>query len=134
MSCKVFVVDDSKFMRMMLSEILESLGCEVTGVDGGRNALAMYEDGQPDLVTMDILMPEMDGIETLEHIKAMNPDAKVIMVTALGMEDYIERAMAVGACGCIIKPFSPEHVKEVLEHVMGCKFDFIDEDDEETEQ
>lgn len=119
MAYKVFVVDDSKFMRMMLGEVITSMGCEVIEVDGGRRAVTMYEHYKPDLVTLDILMPEQDGIETLQQIFDVDPKAKVIMVTALGMEDYIKQAMELGACGFIIKPFSAEQVETVVSQVLG---------------
>ncbi|MGM9999561.1 MAG: response regulator [Candidatus Bruticola sp.] len=119
MAYKVFVVDDSKFMRMMLGEVITSMGCEVIEVDGGRRAVTMYEHYKPDLVTLDILMPEQDGIETLKQLFDVDPNAKVIMVTALGMEDYIKQAMELGACGFIIKPFSAEQVETVLSKVLG---------------
>ena len=119
MAYKVFVVDDSKFMRMMLGEVITSMGCEVIEVDGGRRAVTMYEHYKPDLVTLDILMPEQDGIETLKQIFDFDPQAKVVMVTALGMEDYIKQAMELGACGFIIKPFSDEQVETVVSQVLG---------------
>lgn len=119
MACRVLVVDDSKFMRMMLGEMLESAGCEVIEADNGFDAVTLYEEQHPDLVTLDILMPDLDGIETLQRLNAVHEHVKVIMVTALGMEDYLERAMANGAQGCIIKPFSQEQVTEVVEHVLG---------------
>lgn len=119
MAYRVFVVDDSKFMRMMLGEVLTSMGCEVIEVDGGKCAVTMYEHYKPDLVTLDILMPEQDGIETLKQIFAIDPLAKVIMVTALSMEDYIKQTMELGACGFIVKPFSSEQVKTVAAQVLG---------------
>ncbi len=119
MAYKVFVVDDSKFMRMMLGEVITCMGCEVIEVDGGRRAVTMYEHYKPDLVTLDILMPEQDGIETLKQIFKVDPQAKVVMVTALGMEDYIKQAMELGACGFIIKPFSSEQVETVVAKVLG---------------
>ena len=119
MAYKVFVVDDSKFMRMMLGEVITSMGCEVIEVDGGRRAVTMYEHYKPDLITLDILMPEQDGIETLKQVLDFDPSAKVVMVTALGMEDYIKQAMELGACGFVIKPFSPEQVETVVAEVLG---------------
>ena len=103
----------------MLGEVVTSMGCEVIEVDGGRRAVTMYEHYKPDLVTLDILMPEQDGIETLKQIFDLDPSAKVVMVTALGMEDYIKQAMELGACGFIIKPFSPEQVETVVAQVLG---------------
>ncbi|MGM9992419.1 MAG: response regulator [Candidatus Bruticola sp.] len=119
MAYKVFVVDDSKFMRMMLGEVITSMGCEVIEIDSGRRAVTMYEHYKPDLVTLDILMPEQDGIETLKQLFDTDPNAKVVMVTALGMEDYIKQAMELGACGFIVKPFSAEQVETVLSEVLG---------------
>ena len=95
MAYKVFVVDDSKFMRMMLGEVITSMGCEVIEVDGGRRAVTMYEHYKPDLITLDILMPEQDGIETLKQVLDFDP------------------------CGFVIKPFSPEQVETVVAEVLG---------------
>lgn len=119
MAYSVFVVDDSKFMRMMLAEILNTMGCEVIEADSGSRAVTMYEHYKPDLVTLDILMPEQDGIETLRQLLAVDPDAKVIMVTGLELDDYIKQAMELGAAGFVVKPFSPEQVEQVVAKVLG---------------
>ncbi len=116
---RVLVVDDSKFMRMLLTEKLQKAGCEVIEAECGYDAVDIYRENNPDMVTMDILMPDQDGIETLQQIKEEFPDAKVVMVTALGMEDHIERALSLGAVGCIIKPFAQEQVDEVVHRVLG---------------
>ena len=131
MSCRVLVIDDSKFMRMMLGEILRDAGCEVIELDNGSDAVDMYAAHKPDLVTLDILMPEQDGLVTLQLLKHEYPNCRVVMVTALGMEDYLERAGASGADGAIIKPFSDAQVFGVLERVMGRPFASCSSDDEE---
>ena len=118
MAYRVLVVDDSKFMRLMLGEIMESMGYEVEEAEGGRLAVELYSANSPDLVTLDILMPEQDGLETLRQILKLNPAARVVMVTALGMEDYIKQAMELGASGFIIKPFAPEQVQAVVSKVL----------------
>ena len=97
---------------------LESMGYEVEEAEGGRLAVELYSANSPDLVTLDILMPEQDGLETLRQILKLNPAARVVMVTALGMEDYIKQAMELGASGFIIKPFAPEQVQAVVSKVL----------------
>lgn len=115
----VLIVDDSKFMRMSLGDIITSLGCEVIACDNGLTAITMYERYRPDLITIDILMPDQDGIETLEQLLNLDPQAVAVMVTALGMEDYIDESMKRGARGCIIKPFSKEQIRQVLKCILG---------------
>jgi len=116
----VLVVDDTAFMRSVIREILSSEGFEVAEAENGKVALEIYENIRPDVVTLDIVMPEMDGIEVLKKLKEMDPNAKVIMCTALGEEQILKRAIKMGAKGYVIKPFQPnkvvEEVKKVLEY------------------
>jgi len=115
---RVLIVDDSKFMRMLLGDLLSRNGFEILEAESGEEAVKVYLAERPDLVTLDILMPGRDGIETVQDLRAQDPDARVVMVTALGMEDYIQRALEAGADGFILKPFSPERVLETLREVM----------------
>lgn len=118
MTYRVLIVDDSKFMRMLLADLLTRSGFEVIEAESGEEAINVYLEERPDLVTLDILMPGRDGIETLQDLRAQAPEVRVVMVTALGMEDYIKRALDAGADGFILKPFSPEKVLETLQDVL----------------
>jgi len=118
LSSRILIVDDSKFMRMLLADLLTRNGFEVLEAESGEQAVKVFLEESPDLVTLDILMPGRDGIETLQDLRAQSPDARVVMVTALGMEDYIKRALDSGADGFILKPFSAEKVLETVQEVL----------------
>jgi two-component system chemotaxis response regulator CheY len=115
MGTKVLIVDDAAFMRMMLRDILAKNGFEVVGeADNGKVAVQMYNDLKPDVVTMDITMPEMDGIAAVKEIKAADPAAKVVMVSAMGQQAMVIEAIRSGAADFIVKPFQPDRVLEAL--------------------
>jgi two-component system chemotaxis response regulator CheY len=115
MGTKVLIVDDAAFMRMMLRDILAKNGFEVVGeADNGKVAVQMYNDLKPDVVTMDITMPEMDGIAAVKEIKAADPGAKVVMVSAMGQQAMVIEAIRSGAADFIVKPFQPDRVLEAL--------------------
>lgn len=115
MSKQVLIVDDAAFMRMMLKDILTNGGFSIVGESSnGKEALEAYESLHPDLVTMDITMPEMDGIEAVRKLIKSHPDAKVVMVSAMGQEKLIVEAMEAGAKDFIVKPFQPAKVLETL--------------------
>ena len=118
MSSRILIVDDSKFLRMLLADLLTRNGFEVLEAESGEQAVKVFLEESPDLVTLDILMPGRDGIETLQDLRAQSPEARVVMVTALGMEDYIKRALDSGADGFILKPFSAEKVLETVQEVL----------------
>ncbi|WP_281886462.1 response regulator [Paenibacillus sp. YYML68] len=120
MNPKIMVVDDSLFMRMLLKNVIRELGYEVTmEASNGVEALSLYSDERPDLVTLDITMPEMDGLTALEKIKDLNPNAKVIMVSAMGQQALLIRAVSMGASDFIVKPFSKDRVKEALKRAFA---------------
>lgn len=113
MSKKILVVDDAMFMRKMLSDILNQGGYVVVGEgSNGKEAFEKYKELQPDLVTMDITMPEVDGISGVRMIKEAFPDAKVIMVSAMGQESMVIDSVKAGAKGFIVKPFNRDRVLE----------------------
>ena len=118
MAKSVLVVDDAAFMSMMLKDILTKNGFEVVGeaVDGS-DALKKYEALKPDLVTLDITMPEMDGITALKELKKMNPDIKAVMCSAMGQQSMVIEAIQNGAKDFIVKPFQSERVVEALTKV-----------------
>ncbi|WP_428909627.1 response regulator [Niallia sp. Krafla_26] len=116
---RILVTDDAAFMRMQLKDILTKLGHEVVGeAENGKVALEKYQDLQPELVTMDITMPEMNGIEAVKEIKKLHTDAKVIMCSAMGQQGMVVDAIKAGAIDFIVKPFSHDRIKEALEKAI----------------
>ncbi len=119
MAPKVLVVDDAFFMRMMLTEILTNDGFEVVGeATTGIEAVRKYEELRPDIVTMDIVMPDMDGIEAAKRIKQIDPQAKIIMCSAMGQQPLVIEALEAGAMDFIIKPFQPQKVIEAVRKAL----------------
>jgi two-component system chemotaxis response regulator CheY len=117
---RVLIVDDAAFMRMSLKTMLERNGFQVVGeAENGLVALKKYKELKPDIVTMDITMPEMSGIEALKEIKGYDSGAKVVMVSALGQEPLIKEAILSGASYFIVKPFKEAHVIEVLNKMLA---------------
>jgi two-component system chemotaxis response regulator CheY len=117
---RILVVDDAAFMRMMIKNIILELGHEVVGEAGnGQQALALYQELQPDLVTMDITMPDMDGIAAVKEIRAVDPNAKIIMVSAMGQQALVLEAIQNGAKDFIVKPFEKERIRDAIQRVLG---------------
>ncbi|MCX8006662.1 MAG: response regulator [Coriobacteriia bacterium] len=117
MSRSVLVVDDAAFMRMMIRDILSKEGYVIHEAVNGRDAVEKYLEVRPDLTTMDITMPEMDGIEALRKIREHDPHARVLMVSAMGQQKLIVEALEAGAMDFLVKPFQPT---KVLETVKKC--------------
>ena len=116
MSHKILVVDDAAFMRMMIKDILVKNGYDVVGEGAdGHQAIELYKETNPDLVTMDITMPEMDGITALKVIRKINPNAKVIMCSAMGQQAMVIEAIQAGAKDFIVKPFEPTRIIQTVE-------------------
>jgi len=119
----ILVVDDAAFMRMMIRDILAREGYVIQEAVNGRDALEKYRETRPDLVTLDITMPEMDGIEALRAIRGINPAARVLMVSAMGQQKMMVDALECGALDFLVKPFQPtkvlETVKKCLEDNVG---------------
>lgn len=112
---RILVVDDAAFMRLSLKTMLEKNGFEVVGeANNGRKAIEMYKMLNPDIVTMDITMPDMDGIEALAEIMKFDPKANVIMLSAMGQEVKIREAVLIGAKGFIVKPFKEDYLLKAL--------------------
>ncbi|QHQ62754.1 response regulator [Anaerocolumna sedimenticola] len=112
---RVLIVDDASFMRMSIKNMLEKGGYEVAGEAGnGLEAVSKYKELKPDIVTMDITMPEMDGIEALKLIMQYDSKAKIIMVSAMGQETLVKQSILNGAKTFIIKPFKEEQVIQSL--------------------
>lgn len=115
---KILIVDDAAFMRMAIRLLLEKNSFEVVGeAENGEAALIKYKELKPDIVTMDITMPGMSGIEALKNIIAYDPAAKVVMVSAMGQQDMVMEAIVAGAKSFIIKPFKEEHVLITLNKI-----------------
>jgi two-component system chemotaxis response regulator CheY len=117
---KVLIVDDAAFMRMMIKDILEKNGFQVVGeASNGIKAVELYKKEKPDVVTMDITMPDMDGIEAVKQIKATDPNAKVIMCSAMGQQSMVMDAIRAGARDFIVKPFQADRVLEAIRKALG---------------
>ena len=116
---RVMIVDDALFMRAMLRDIFELAGWQVVAeADNGEQAIVEYRNHQPDLVTMDIVMPEMGGIDALKKILTDHPAARIVVCSALGQNNLILEALSAGAKDFIVKPFKSEQVLEVAERVI----------------
>ncbi len=116
---RVLVADDASFMRQMIREIVESEEFEVVGeASDGVEAVDRFKELQPDLVTMDIVMPRRSGIDAVRRIAKLDPSARVVMCSALGQESLVAEALQAGARDFIVKPFKPDSVLETLRRVM----------------
>lgn len=119
MANTVLVVDDAAFMRMILKNILTAKGFDVIEAVDGNDAVKRYKEHQPDLVTMDITMPEMDGITAVKEIRKLDAQAKIIMCSAMGQQTMVIDAIQAGARDFIVKPFQPEKVMEAVAKAIG---------------
>ncbi len=120
MTKSVLIVDDAAFMRMMLKKILTAEDFEVVAeASDGREAIKKYEEHEPDLVTMDITMPDMDGLEAVKEILDYDEDAKIIMVSAMGQQKMVVEAVQAGAEDFVVKPFEEERVLEAVGKVFS---------------
>jgi two-component system chemotaxis response regulator CheY len=119
MSRSVLVVDDAAFMRMMLRDILSGAGYTVHEAVDAADAVAKYGIVHPDLVTMDITLPGMDGIEAIRAIRSADPSARVMVVSAHGEARVVQEALDAGAVGYLVKPFQPDKVVELVRACIG---------------
>lgn len=120
MAKNILITDDATFMRLMLKDILTKNGYNVIGeAQNGREAVDKYKELKPDLVTLDITMPEMDGLTALKHLKEADPNAKVIMCSAMGQQAMVIEAIQNGAKDFIVKPFQPDRVVEAIKKIIG---------------
>ena len=126
MAFKVLVVDDASFMRSMIRDIFARGPFVVVGeAENGMEAIRLYRELHPDLTTMDIVMPQMDGITALREIMQLDPAARVVMCSALGQEALIAEAIEAGACEFIVKPFHPGRVMKLAQSVLGLNDRFL---------
>ena len=120
MNNTVLVCDDAVFMRTMIGDILAQAGLEVVGeAESGAQAVERYMKLRPDLVTMDIIMPEMGGIEAVRAITEFDPQARVLMCSAMGQQSLVAEAIQAGAKDFVVKPFQPSRVLEAVQRVLG---------------
>jgi two-component system, chemotaxis family, chemotaxis protein CheY len=116
----VLVCDDAIFMRTMISDILSQAGFEIVGeAESGLQAVEKFRQLKPDLVTMDIVMPDMGGIEAVREICKGDPDAKILMCSAMGQQALVVEAIQAGAKDFVVKPFQPSRVLEAVQRVLG---------------
>ncbi|HHT85481.1 MAG: response regulator [Bacillota bacterium] len=116
---KILVADDAMFMRNRTSKLLTANGYEVVQASNGEEAVKRYFEEKPDVVLMDITMPVLDGIEALKQMKAGDPDARVVMVTAMGQKSMVLEAIKAGAKDFVIKPFDPDRLLEAVKKQCG---------------
>ena len=120
MAKSVLICDDAAFMRVMIKDILTKNGYDVAGeAENGLKAVEKYNETKPDLVMMDITMPEMDGIEALKKIKAADANASIIMCSAMGQQAMVIESIQSGAKDFIVKPFQADRVLEAVQKVVG---------------
>ncbi|MCM3572567.1 response regulator [Mesobacillus subterraneus] len=117
---RILIVDDAKFMRITLTNILKKANHEIVGeAENGREAVMLYRELKPDLVTMDITMPEMSGLDAVKEIKKDFKDAKIIMCSAMGQQKMVVDAIEAGAKDFIVKPFDDSQVVDSVSRVLG---------------
>ena len=116
---RILIVDDAEFLRVRISKMLIGNGHQVIEANNGLVALNTYKAERPDVVLMDITMPEMDGLQALKEIRAIDPKAKVVMLTALGQESVVLEAIKSGARDFVVKPFEPDRVLNAIRKALG---------------
>lgn len=116
---KVLIVDDAEFLRVRLTKMLGAEGYEVIQAENGARAVGVYKDAHPDVVLMDVTMPEMDGLAALKEIIAFDARARVIMLTALGQESVVLEAVRSGARDFVAKPFEQERVMKAITKLLA---------------
>lgn len=119
MAARILVVDDAQFMRMMVKNILSSNGYEIAGeAENGVLAIAKFKELKPDLVIMDLIMPEMGGIDACKEMIKLDPAARIIICSAMGQQALVVEAIQVGAKDFVVKPFQPANVLEAVSKAL----------------
>jgi two-component system chemotaxis response regulator CheY len=116
---KILIVDDAEFLRVRISKMLVSNGHQVIEAENGAVAVSSYKTNQPDAVLMDVTMPEMDGLAALKAIRTGDPNARVVMLTALGQESVVLEAIKSGAKDFVVKPFEPARVLAAITKALA---------------
>ncbi|MEG2053436.1 MAG: response regulator [Oscillospiraceae bacterium] len=120
MGKKILLVDDAAFMRMTIKNCLSKAGyTELLEAADGQEAVNTYQAEKPDLIIMDITMPNMDGIQALQTIKSADPSAKIVMCSAMGQESMVVEAIHLGALDFIVKPFKPDRILQTVQKIIG---------------
>ncbi|NOX59504.1 MAG: response regulator [Planctomycetes bacterium] len=120
MATRVLVVDDAAFMRHMLKNILVEMDCEIVAEAGdGEAAIEAYQTHKPDLVTLDLVMPKMGGLEALEKIRTLDGNAKVVVISAIDQRSSLMQAVKLGAVDYVVKPFDREGVTKAVNRALG---------------
>ena len=115
---RIMIVDDAQFIRMRIAKLLVKQGYDTVEAENGEEAIQTYRSTRPDAVLMDITMPHKDGINALAEIRAFDPRAKVIMLTALGQQSMILQAMKAGASDFLVKPYDSEQITQALQRAL----------------
>ncbi|MBC8015485.1 MAG: response regulator [Sporomusaceae bacterium] len=116
---KILICDDSSLIRKQLKDLLVNMGCEVVEAVNGLEVVDIFKEAQPDVVFMDIVMPEADGLEALKNIKAYDQDAKVIMLSSVGTSTKLVQALKTGAMDFIQKPYTAEQISKVITNIRN---------------
>ncbi|MBI4926130.1 MAG: response regulator [Anaerolineae bacterium] len=116
---KILIVDDAEFLRVRITKMLSGDGYEVFEAENGLKAVDTYKEVHPDVVLMDVTMPEMDGLSALKEIRKMDPQARVVMLTALGQESVVLEAVKSGARDFIVKPFERDRVMNAISKLLS---------------
>lgn len=116
---KILIVDDAEFLRLRLTKMLDTAGHEVFQAENGLKAVATYKDIHPDVVLMDVTMPEMDGLSALKEIVGFDAAARVVMLTALGQESVVLEAVKSGARDFVVKPFEHDRVMNAITKLLA---------------
>ena len=116
---QILIVDDAEFLRVRISKMLVGEGFEVAEAENGLKAIESYKSKKPDMVLMDVTMPEMDGLTALKELRKIDPNAKVVMLTALGQEFVVLEAVKSGAKDFIVKPFDRDRVMSAINKLLG---------------
>ena len=117
---RILIVDDTDFDRNLLRNILVSAGYDIAGLaSGGEEAVRLYREMVPDLAILDLIMPDLNGIETLRRIRTDYPDAQVMLCTSVGEDGMVELARRLGARGYVVKPFQAAHILKAVQKIIG---------------
>ena len=117
---RILIVDDNAFMRSNIKNVLTAAGFDVVAeASDGLEAISAYQTNGPDLVTLDITMPNMDGVQALKELRSLDPSAKIVMVSAMGQEALVVEAITAGAADFVVKPFQPERVIDAINKALA---------------
>ncbi len=117
---RVMIVDDAEFMRIIIKDTLLNYGHEIVAeACDGEEAIQAYLEVKPDIVLMDVIMPDMDGKEALQKLLTMDPEAKIVMCSSIGQQALITESIKIGAMGFIVKPFKPDGILDLIRKISG---------------